>query len=63
MCIRDSIGEGLKADRIRTAIAQVVQEGKVRTYDMMRVAGGAKSIGLGAASTVQMGDAVLAKLR
>ena len=59
----DHIGEGAKADRIRKAIAEVVQEGKVRTYDMMRIPGGAKSIGQGAASTVQMGDAILAKLK
>jgi isocitrate dehydrogenase (NAD+) len=59
----DHIGEGAKADRIRKAIAEVVQEGKVRTYDMMRIPGGAKAIGQGAASTVQMGDAILAKLK
>jgi isocitrate dehydrogenase (NAD+) len=59
----DHIGEGAKAERIRTAIASVVKEGKVRTYDMMRISGGAKSIASGAASTVQMGDAILAKLK
>jgi isocitrate dehydrogenase (NAD+) len=59
----DHISEGAKADRIRKAIAEVVQEGKVRTYDMMRIPGGAKAIGQGAASTVQMGDAILAKLK
>ncbi len=31
-----------KADRIRNAIADVVKEGKVRTYDMMRIPGGRK---------------------
>jgi 3-isopropylmalate dehydrogenase len=59
----DHIGEGAKAGRIRTAIADVVKEGKVRSYDMMRIPGGAKSIGQGAASTIQMGDAILEKLR
>jgi len=39
-----------------------VQEGKVRTYDMMRIPGSANAIRQGAASTVQMTDAVLAKL-
>ena len=34
----------------------------MRTYDMMRIPGGAKAISQGAASTVQMTDAVLAKL-
>jgi 3-isopropylmalate dehydrogenase len=59
----DHIGEGAKAERIRTAIADVVKEGKVRTYDMMRISGGARSIAQGAASTVQMGDAILEKLK
>jgi 3-isopropylmalate dehydrogenase len=58
----DHIGETAKARRIRTAIAAVVKDGKVRTYDMMRIPGGAKAISQGAASTVQMTDAVLAKL-
>jgi isocitrate dehydrogenase (NAD+) len=58
----EHVGEIDKADRIRAAVAKVVQEGKVRTYDMMRISGGAKSISQGAASTVQMTDAILAKL-
>ena len=58
----EHVGELDKADRIRTSVAKVVQEGKVRTYDMMRISGGAKSISQGAASTVQMTDAILAKL-
>jgi isocitrate dehydrogenase (NAD+) len=58
----EHVGETDKADRIRNAVAAVVKEGKVRTYDMMRISGGSKSIGEGAASTVQMTDAILAKL-
>jgi len=58
----DHLGETEKAQRIRDAIAAVVKEGKVRTYDMLRIPGGAKAISQGAASTVQMTDAVLAKL-
>lgn len=58
----EHVGETDKADRIRNAVAAVVKEGKVRTYDMMRISGGAKSISQGAASTVQMTDAILAKL-
>ena len=58
----EHVGEVEKASRIRAAIAAVVKEGRVRTYDMMRIPGGAKAIGQGAASTVQMTDAVLAKL-
>jgi 3-isopropylmalate dehydrogenase len=59
----DYVGEVAKGDRIRKAIADVVREGKVRTYDMMRMSGGGKSISSGAASTVQMGDAILEKLK
>jgi len=58
----EHVGEVDKADRIRNAVAVVVKEGKVRTYDMMRIPGGPKSISQGAASTVQMTDAILAKL-
>lgn len=58
----DHIGERTKADMIRAAIAAVVKEGRVRTYDMMRISGGAKSIAQGAASTVQMTDAILVAL-
>ena len=58
----EHVGDVDKADRIRNAVAAVVKEGKVRTYDMMRIPGGAKSISQGAASTVQMTDAILAKL-
>ena len=59
----DHVNEGQKADRIRMAIADVVRAGKVRTYDMMRIPGGAKSISQGAASTVQMTGAILEKLK
>ena len=58
----EHVGEIDKAQRIREAIATVVQEGKVRTYDMMRIPGGAKAVSQGAASTIQMTDAVLNKL-
>jgi len=58
----DHVGESDKASRIRAAIAAVVKEGKVRTYDMMRIPGGAQAISQGAASTVQMTNAVLGKL-
>ena len=58
----EHVGEHAMADRIRDAVAAVVKEGKVRTYDMMRIPGGARSIGQGAASTGQMTDAILAKL-
>jgi 3-isopropylmalate dehydrogenase len=58
----EHVGETEKAGKIRDAIAAVVMEGKVRTYDMMRITGGTKAISQGAASTMQMTDAVLAKM-
>ncbi len=58
----DHVGETEKATNIRAAIAAVVAEGNVRTYDMMRISGGPRSIAQGAASTMEMTDAILAKL-
>ncbi len=58
----EHVGEVEKAHRIREAIAAVVKQGRVRTYDMMRIPGGAKAISQGAVSTVQMTDAILAEL-
>jgi 3-isopropylmalate dehydrogenase len=58
----DHIGETQKADSIREAIAAVVEEGKVRAYDMMRIPGGPDVIAKGAATTTQMTDAIIANL-
>ena len=58
----EHVGEVEKARDIRDAIAAVVREGRVRTYDMMRIPGGAKAIVHGAASTVEMTNAVIAEL-
>jgi 3-isopropylmalate dehydrogenase len=58
----EHVGETAMAERIRHAVAKIVKEGKVRTYDMMRISGGPKSISQGAASTVQMTDAILTAL-
>src|SRR5437763_7567629 len=58
----EHVGEAEKAERIKSAVAAVVREGKVRTYDMMRISGSAKVIGQGAATTTEMTDAVLRKL-
>lgn len=58
----EHVGETEKARRIREAIAAVIKEGRVRTYDMMRLQGGSRAISQGAASTVQMTDAILAEL-
>lgn len=58
----EHVGELEKARSIRQAIATVIKEGKVRTYDMMRIPGGSRAIQQGAASTIQMTDEVLDKL-
>jgi len=58
----EHVGEVEKAERIKSAVAAVIKEGKVRTYDMLRISGGAKSLSQGAVSTNQMTDAILAKL-
>src|SRR5438309_747844 len=58
----EHIGEIEKARLIRNAIAAVVKEGRVRTYDMMRLPGGPKALAPGAASTIEMTEAILAKL-
>jgi 3-isopropylmalate dehydrogenase len=58
----DFINENARAAKIRKAIAEVIAEGKVRTYDMMKMRGKANVIEHGAASTKQMSDAIIAKL-
>ncbi len=58
----DHIGENDKAEKIRTAIAKVVEQGKVKTYDMMKLKGNAEVFKYGAASSQQMTDAVIAAL-
>ncbi|MEE8192000.1 MAG: isocitrate/isopropylmalate family dehydrogenase [Gemmatimonadales bacterium] len=59
----DHVGETDKATAIRGAVARVVEDGKVRTYDIMRIPGGSKAIESGAATTIQLTDAVIAALR
>jgi isocitrate dehydrogenase (NAD+) len=58
----DHIGEQEIANKIRAAIAEVVEEGKVKSYDMMKLRGSADAINKGAASTEQITDAVISKL-
>ena len=58
----DHIGETDKAKGIRDAVAAVVKEGKVRMYDMLKLPGGPDVIGKGAATTVQMTDAIIQRL-
>ncbi len=51
------------ASQIRKAVAKVIEEGKVRTYDMMKMTGRPDVIQNGAASTSQMTDAIIARLK
>lgn len=58
----DYIDEKAIAAKIRKAVAEVISEGKVRTYDMMKMSGRPDVVERGAASTQQMTDAIIAKL-
>ncbi len=58
----DHIGEAEKATKIRDAVATVIAEGKVRTYDMLKLTGGPDVIKKGAATTTEMTDAIIANL-
>jgi 3-isopropylmalate dehydrogenase len=55
----DHVGETDRALRVRDAVADVVREGRVRTYDMLRIPGGPESIARGAASTTELTDAIV----
>lgn len=55
----DHIGETDKALKIRKAIETVVAEGKVCSYDMLKLKGSQDVLEQGAASTSQMGDAII----
>ena len=58
----DWIGEIEMAARIRRAVAKVIAEGKVRSYDMLKLRGGPEAIAQGAATTGQITDAIIAAL-
>jgi isocitrate dehydrogenase (NAD+) len=59
----DYINEKKISSKIRKAIAEVIEEGNVRTYDMMKMAGRAEVILNGAASTSAMTDAIIARIK
>jgi isocitrate/isopropylmalate dehydrogenase len=59
----EHIGENAIAKRIHAAVAEVVAEGKVKAYDMMKLKGSPDVINQGAVSTTQMADAIIAKLK
>ena len=58
----DFINEQNIAGKIRKAVSDVVKEGKVKTYDMAKMSGQSNVIDKGAASTIEMADAIIEKL-
>jgi len=58
----DYLKEKTMGDKIRKAITKVIQEGEVRTYDMMKLKGSRDALKQGAASTREMGDAIIKKV-
>lgn len=58
----DHLGETDKADKIRRAIAAVIQEGRVRTYEMLKLPGSPEALQQGAASTGQMTGEIIKRL-
>jgi len=58
----DFVEEQEIAKKIRKAVAEVIAEGKTKTYDMMKMTGRADVIEKGAASTQEMAEAIIAKL-
>ncbi|MBI9037893.1 MAG: isocitrate/isopropylmalate dehydrogenase family protein [Bacteroidales bacterium] len=59
----DFIDENEIATKIRKAVAKVIAEGKVQTYDMAKMSGKADVIEKGAASTQEMADAIIQSLK
>jgi len=59
----DHLDERDLSFRIRNAVSKVIAEGKVRTYDMLMMKGSPDVIAQGAASTVQMTDAIINNLQ
>ena len=58
----DFIDEQSISKKIRKAVADVIKEGKVRTYDMAKMSGRSDVVEKGAASTPEMTDAIIDKL-
>jgi isocitrate dehydrogenase (NAD+) len=58
----DFIDENKLAKKISKAVAEVIEEGKIHTYDMLKLRGTSDVVEKGAASTKQMADAIIAKL-
>jgi isocitrate dehydrogenase (NAD+) len=60
--LAEHAGAADAASRIRAAITAVVAEGRVRTYDMLRLRAGPDAPSRGAATTTEMVDAIVARL-
>ncbi len=58
----DYLEEQEMAERIRKAVAEIIREGKVQTYDMKKMSGSQEVLRKGADSTRQMTDAIISKL-
>ncbi len=58
----DHIGEKQISSKISAAIAKTISEGKVKTYDMMKMTSRPDIIQKGAASTREMADAIISNL-
>ncbi len=58
----DHLGENVKAEKIRDAVAKVIEEGKVKTYDMMKLRGGPNVFSKGASTTQQMTEEIIKKI-
>ena len=58
----DWLGETEIAEKVRGAVAEVIAEGTIRTYDMLKLRGGPEAVAQGAATTTEMTDAIIAAL-
>ena len=58
----DHIGETEKAIKIRTAVAKVVADGKVQSYDMLKLRGTQEVFDQDAATTQQITDEIIKNL-
>ncbi|OPL18721.1 MAG: 3-isopropylmalate dehydrogenase [Candidatus Aegiribacteria sp. MLS_C] len=58
----DHIGERDRAAGIRKAVARVIEEGRVRSYDMLKLKGSPEVLRQGASSTEQITDAIIAAM-
>lgn len=58
----DHLDESEKATTIRRAIARVIEQGKARAYDMLKLPGSPEVLKQGAASTTEMTDEIISNL-